>query len=437
MTWKVTLLMFHGPLQNPPQRLLNLPRALTLIVNGNFDQSFSSDDTRGTGRLRNLGQWHRKNSFGIVANVNGQTVFTSSSSAQARIIQAITVDPQYLYTVNFDFGGNASLLIYMFNKNQKLLGYTLPTKNSSSGTATIEVPANVEYLQVLAYTSNKGWIDNMTLAQVDEPDTDNDGIVDRLDDYPQNATKSFASFYPLIGRQTLAFEDLWPHTGDFDFNDLVLSNLMEYAADTSGQLVDANYKVMVNANGAGIASGVAMVLLQPNGQPFNSNIISSVSGDATLDPDVTNGIIVFDHISQALAKPYANNGQGHDGTPEEFEFQIGFNQNIGSSRVLADIYMFRAGERGREIHLDGFGPTAAADPSLFNTGQDINGTYSTKTGLPWAIEIVYPGTTFFRHPLEKVDILKAYPNFQTWAESNGSKQVGWMIHPDNDKVYKF
>ena len=53
-------------------------------------------------------------------------------------------------------------------------------------------------------------------------DSDNDGVLDSDDSYPDDVERAFINFVPVSGKNTLAFEDRWPHKGDYDMNDLVL-----------------------------------------------------------------------------------------------------------------------------------------------------------------------------------------------------------------------
>ena len=58
-------------------------------------------------------------------------------------------------------------------------------------------------------------------------DADGDQIEDYYDDYPQDGARAFNNYYPARDTYgTLAYEDLWPHRGDYDFNDLVVSRLL-------------------------------------------------------------------------------------------------------------------------------------------------------------------------------------------------------------------
>ena len=59
---------------------------------------------------------------------------------------------------------------------------------------------------------------------IDDTDTDGDGIIDNDDAYPEDPEVAFELFTPSkYGKGTIFFQDLWPSTGDYDFNDAALS----------------------------------------------------------------------------------------------------------------------------------------------------------------------------------------------------------------------
>lgn len=260
-------------------------------------------------------------------------------------------------------------------------------------------------------------------------DADGDGIIDRYDDFPDDPNSSFISYFPGNGKQVVAFEDLWPSLGDFDFNDLVLSNQVEITKDENGNLLDAKFKVSIDAIGASIDNGIAMILYDNNTEAFTENIIDEISGDAELDPDNTNGIILTDDIFQTINDRYQNNGVGPDGTPDTLRFTITFNSN--ATDFVPELYLFRTNDRSLEVHRSGFPATATINPDFFNTHDDA-GNYKTSTGLPWGIEIITNG--IYKNPKEKVDILVAYPEFQLWATSEGEQNTEWYLAPIPEKV---
>lgn len=412
-------------------------QSANMVTGGDFDNGGFPVDPAAFTVLRSLGGWYARDNFNTITNIGGNNVFTSNNAnSNADILQAFAVNGDDMFDFSYDFGGNGGFFVLFFDANQNFIGYSTVYTSGNTGSTNFITPASVAFIQIYGFCSSSSWLDNVNLTETVEADDDNDGVPNRQDDYPNDANRAYKSGFPTIGKQILAFEDLWPSAGDYDFNDLVISNTVEYSRDANGVLVDAEVSVTVLGLGAGLSSGLAIHLLQEDGQTFNNNIIASVSGGAaTLDNDVDNGIIVFTDDRKALKPFYNNNGFGPDGEPQEFTFTITFNSNAGTQYVLPDFYIYRSSERGREIHLSGFTGTSAADASLFNTKNDVNGTYRTDNGLPWVVEVVSPNAEYFNHPIEKVDMGTAYPKFKTWAQSGGVRYAGWMLLGDKTKLY--
>ncbi len=412
--------------------------ASNLVTNGDFEAgTVFPMDANGTTILRTVGEWYAQNTEATVSIINGNNVFTSNgtSSDKGRALQAFDIGKDVMVDVAYDYSGQAGVNVIFFNDQMQYVGYTIVSAGSGNASANFITPKNVKFIQLYAFAANGEYVDNVSLSKTAEPDDDNDGVYNRQDKFPNDPMRAFASSFPSKGTQTLAFEDLWPSQGDFDFNDMVITNRVDFAKNSNSALVDAIFTVKVDGMGAGVGNGLAVALYKSDKSALNQNIIASVNGDAKIDPAVQNGIIVFDNVKTALKPFYNNNGHGPEGAPQTFTFTVTFNAAAGNLNLLPDFYIFRSSERGREIHIPGFAGTAAADASLFNTKADVNGTYKTATGLPWGVEIVSPENKFFHHPLEGIDICEAYQYFQQWAESSGTNYVGWMIHSDKSKVY--
>lgn len=262
-------------------------------------------------------------------------------------------------------------------------------------------------------------------------DQDADGITDTDDDYPNDPTRAYKSYFPTAGKQIVAFEDLWPSLGDFDFNDMILATQGEISKNASGNLVDANFTIGIDAIGAGLHNGIGLMIYDNNSLAFGTNVIASVSGDASLDPGNVNGIILSDNVFSTISEYYQNNGIGPDKVPDSISFNITFNTDVASD-FTPELYLFRSGDRSHEVHLSGFPTTATLNPALVNT-KDDNGNYKTATGLPWGMEIITSGT--WNHPLEKIDILDAYSQFQLWATSGGVLNLTWYTLPTPAKTF--
>ncbi len=279
------------------------------------------------------------------------------------------------------------------------------------------------------------------IAELEQQDSDNDGVIDELDDYPNDADAAYDTYTPSeIGMGSLAFEDLWPVKGDYDFNDLVMGYRFLNVLNSNNQAVRAEIELTIRAVGAGNHNGFGIQI------PLNESLISQVSGYEVFGNTVrlkSNGleegqsiptIIVFndafDHMKPAASGTFVNTVTGHTRTEEKtFRIVIEFVEPIDPTPLTNPPYnpfIFNSMERGREVHLTGHPPTDLADESLLGTSDDdtrpgLNRYYQSVDNTPWAINIIHT----FRYPTEKSRIDKAYNYFQRWGESNGQSFSDW------------
>ncbi len=249
---------------------------------------------------------------------------------------------------------------------------------------------------------------------------------------------------------TLAYEDLWPWKGDYDFNDLVIHYDFDIFKNVHEQIRHITATFVVYAFGASFYNGFGFelpgippdALLNVSGYHLKSSSYVRLrsNGLEAGQPNAT--VIVFDDafdimpskgggigVNTVPSAPYVspdtiviemsfmNNGIPAPGGP------VTFNQlNIGNFNPFLMVNQ----ERGVEVHLPGYPPTALANQALIGTGQDDgnNGAgryYRTANNLPWAINI----PEVFNYPIEKQDITGAYLHFAAWAESNGQRYPDW------------
>lgn len=264
-------------------------------------------------------------------------------------------------------------------------------------------------------------------------DTDGDGVNDDEDDFPEDPTRAFIS----TESATLAYEDLWPALGDYDFNDLVVSADYEIVTDAQNLIVDLIADFKIEAGGAGLDNGFGFSL------PVPPSTVESVSGSelvsniVTLDPagyesghNNNTVVIVYDAINTMLGTAMFNTVPG-----EPYLETDTTTINIHFSTPQADIgtmpynpFIFVGGERGKEIHLIDNEPTELVDQSWFgmlNDDSDPAGGryYVTETNLPWAISI----PDEFDYPVEKADIVQTYLKFAQWAQSGGVLYSDWYF----------
>ncbi len=273
-------------------------------------------------------------------------------------------------------------------------------------------------------------------------DADKDGIVDDEDEFPDDATRAFKRAEPYSGYKIWAFEDLWPSTGDYDFNDLVLSTRIVYTLGPDRRPVEAEVQVSVRALGAGLNNGIGLQFLGEN-VPL-SNYITSVEGSkVTLDPATNRTIVVSDDIKSDLKPFYNNNGVGPKNSPQDFSFMVTFSgsQVTGRTSLYSDFFLYRTADRSHEIHIAGMPGTTVASTDKYGTSEDATNPskgywYKTRNGIPWGLTLVILESEW-HHPIEKISILEAFPDFREWAVSVGNDNPEWYRKGVYEKCFHF
>lgn len=280
------------------------------------------------------------------------------------------------------------------------------------------------------------------IADLSNTDSDNDGVIDALDDFPNDPTAAEATYTPSdIGWGSIAFEDLWPSQGDYDFNDLVVNYRFTQIANANNQVVRLEAKFKIKAIGASFRNGFGFKM------DVDPALISSVTGynltenyitldGKGLEAGHTDGatIIVFDDAFDNIPKLgnglYINTERGQpisEGT--ELTIVINFVNPIDPSLLGSAPYnpfIIIDGVRGRELHLADMEPTDLMDPNFFNSIHDAsdianNHYFRTENNLPWGINIIHE----FRYPEEQKPINTAYNYFNSWAQSSGNSYTDW------------
>jgi LruC domain-containing protein len=286
-------------------------------------------------------------------------------------------------------------------------------------------------------------------------DADKDGIEDKEDEYPIDATKSVSNYTPdKNAYSSLAFEDLWPFQGDYDMNDLVINYQFEEVLNADNQVVEIKTKAYVKAIGASFVSGWGFEL------PVEASLVKSVTGTSLTEgkiKTIASGleadqkfatIIAFDNAFKRVksSNGFVNTEQGSEiiAPTDTLNLRIVFIKPIDKSTLGVAPYnpfTFKTDERGKEIHLPNRAPTSKADGALLGTGHDRSlpskGTYyKTAKGLPWAIDF----SSDFQYPAERHAVIDTYLKFGDWAESGGLSFADWYLlnklFTDDTKVFK-
>lgn len=304
-------------------------------------------------------------------------------------------------------------------------------------------------------SANDGTGDCQVLPIPVEKDSDSDGPGDNREDYPEDETRAYDIKYPATEAGTLAFEDLWPSKGDYDFNDLVVDYQCQIVTDSKNEIVEIKASFTTRAIGAGFHNAFA---LQLDNIPAASvirvtnSLKNAVSGSTfkIMSNGVEAGqkyatVVIFDNAYKVL--PHAGTVTGVNTTigapyvtPTKVDVVITLKENgksVGDAIKFLEwpirninLFIVAKADQGRgiEIHLPDYQPTDLADRSLFGTGNDASipessVTYRSVDHLPWALDL----PVSFAYPIEKSDIVKAYLMFGPWAESGGQKYADWYL----------
>ncbi len=250
------------------------------------------------------------------------------------------------------------------------------------------------------------------------------------------------NLYPALGPGTLAFEDLWPAMGDYDFNDLVIDYqfYIESNFDNFVDYVKATFTI--KAFGASFENGFGFQFANPiDPAHFAVSGTSLTEAYIVLNPNGTEAqqtlptIIVFDNAFNEMPHPGQGIGVNTQPwapyvSPKTIEVEIHFaaDQVHYNDLDISNFNPFLIVDKNRsvEIHLLGYPPTDLADQSMFGMLDDDSDPlssrfYVTENNLPWAINLYES----FDWPVEKQDIIQVHLKFAEWAISGGTLYPDW------------
>ncbi len=266
----------------------------------------------------------------------------------------------------------------------------------------------------------------------EETDTDGDGILDKDDSFPNDPETAFELFTPSqYGKGTVAFEDLWPSNGDYDFNDMALSYQAIVILNAQNLAVQVDFVCNVKSNAAGYVNGVGLEI-----ENLLPSQIESVTGPIYTQNFIdlnTNGteanqekavIILTDDVDNLL---------------NEITISIKLTQPMDTNLLGAapfNPFIIVNKEREKEIHLPYRNVTTLGDANFEYNGvnRDTDGNYISESGFPWGISVIHD----FKVPKESVAINAAYNFFNNWATSGGNEFRDWYKdnpgNRNNDKL---
>jgi len=265
----------------------------------------------------------------------------------------------------------------------------------------------------------------------------------------------------------LAFEDRWPEQGDYDMNDVVILQNSSLLLTQSFEVKQIEFHGELKAMGASYHNGFAIQLDNILPSNVDSNLVRFEINGVLQDTNVIEADTEFlvikitedlrDHVQLTAECDYYKSEQNcGNGSQMTFNVTVPFITPIALANFPEAPYnpfvfaqdgtyhgdLFFHPGRGLEIHLKNKMPTSKADLSLFGMADDAtqisNGYYyQTSSGMPWALAISAGSEEEWKHPLEMVDIIHAYPDFQNFVESNGNSATLWFSQSNaiSSKLY--
>ena len=256
-----------------------------------------------------------------------------------------------------------------------------------------------DFNDLIFYVSANPWegVETTSIPPVTPSvDRDGDGISDESDDFPDDPLRATRNTY--LG--ALAYEDLWPAEGDYDFNDMVIDYEIDHILNGTNLLVDIEADWTIKGVFAAHSNGFG---IQLNDLPFNE--ITSIGGVnlannlITLNANGTEAnqskatIILYDNVFDAVQA--SGSAFPHTSPVTTLNTVVNFGNPVSQSLTGYPPYnpfIFVNGDRSKEVHLPGDTPTELASTQFFGTASDAtniaNGYYyKTSNGLPWAINI--------------------------------------------------
>jgi LruC domain-containing protein len=253
---------------------------------------------------------------------------------------------------------------------------------------------------------------------------------------------------------TLAFEDLWPGKGDYDFNDLVVDYEFNIVKNNQEVVQNMTVTFVIQAFGASLHNGFGFTLPTVNpddvvsvsGYDVINNSVFSISSNGLENGQSKATIIVFDDVYRIM--PATEGGTGANTQLASTYIRpvtvvvdivlaanaITYSElNIGAFNpfiIVATTVNRAPGLRGKEIHLPNYEPSDLFDTNYLGQYNDdsspAEGRYFvTVNNLPSAINIVEK----FDWVIEFQDITGAYNRFAEWAQSSGNVYTDW--HQNN------
>ncbi|MBL0051964.1 MAG: LruC domain-containing protein [Bacteroidetes bacterium] len=424
--YKNSLCYYKYQTNNPPTSISQIDTAYVIFANASY---YNSGGGLHSGDRVSLGIFPSGTSIGFICVSNGWNG-SAVGDGSFRLFSDKNLNTQ----VNPTLKQQNVLLYDNINKLYYLTFEDISRDNSSCDNDFNDIVFYVKSNPIVAISNQ-----NVPLAD-NGIDTDVDGVSDLYDEFPTDATLAYKNFLPAPETfGTIAFEDLWPGKGDYDFNDLVVGYQFEQWTNSQNKVKEMKCRFAIRAIGAHYKHGFGFQMNVPPSAVSNVTGYKMYDGYISLQGNKTEAgqtlatVIAFDNDYKVMNRAQGNAMNTDPLKPYQLPDTVTVNVSFASAKSQAELgtapfnpFIIIDGNRGKEVHLAGFKPTQLANSSLFGTSQDntsigMNNFYKTKNNLPYALLI----PDEFDYPQEKKAINNGHLKFANWAQSSGTILNDW------------
>ena len=202
----------------------------------------------------------------------------------------------------------------------------------------------------------------------------------------------------------ILFEDLYPHLGDYDFNDIVIKSEMFVGNGTKSphdKQINGSINIELINKGGSIPVDVGMMFYYVKGKKYTR---------------IPNDKIKINGVQLESGSPFFVWKDVKSPSDSTITFEFEKNDKFWISYFIKT-------DNG-EIMTSGFAPSTVLNEFTVPTDDFVN-----VDGFPWGLEIE---AKTFGILNEKVLFLKGYPEFEEWVDSNGVHNKKWFETPDTN-----
>lgn len=220
----------------------------------------------------------------------------------------------------------------------------------------------------------------------------------------------------------VAYEDLFPASGDYDFNDLVVAYRYQFGVNASGLVERIDGVAYLIARGSAYTHDWTLDIPLPAdalaGSSSSCGTVNAVGASLSCAVTVDAGRLRWNAFSDTVAA-FPNPGA----TPATPVNTPAASSPIKGPKATFSI-SFASGLKLTDFGVD--------DPWILvrNTAKQVHLSNRNSRGYPFAL--MMPSAWMI--PVEYIDMGLAYQTFATFVSSSGSQAADWYLHPTANLV---